>query len=139
MYVNCTEDDLEEESGGKGKGKDKVHPTTDHEGPVGEQMYSSTPLSTSALDGGGWSTPRPGRFTPGKDPIPIVQEAGWAPGPLWTSAENLAPIGIRSPDRPTRSESLYRLSYLGPEESDGRVFNFNSRTSTCKENLCCHM
>jgi len=29
------------------------------------------------------STPRP-LFTPGKDPIPIVQEAGWAPGPVWT-------------------------------------------------------
>jgi hypothetical protein len=31
---------------------------------------------------GGWSAPRPGRFTPGKDPVPIVQETGWAPGPL---------------------------------------------------------
>jgi len=41
--------------------------------------------------GGGWSAPRPGRFTPGKDPAPIVQEAGWAPGPVWTGAENLAP------------------------------------------------
>jgi hypothetical protein len=40
---------------------------------------------------GGWSTPRPGRFTPGKDPVPIVQAAGWAPGPVWTGAENLAP------------------------------------------------
>ena len=30
-------------------------------------------------------------FTPGKDPVPIVQEAGWAPGPVWTNAENLAP------------------------------------------------
>jgi hypothetical protein len=29
-------------------------------------------------------------------------------------AENLAPTGIRSPDRPARSESLYRLSYPGP-------------------------
>jgi len=29
---------------------------------------------TSALDVGGWSTSRPGRFTPGKDPVPIVQE-----------------------------------------------------------------
>jgi hypothetical protein len=28
--------------------------------------------------------PRPDRFTPGKDPVPIVQEAGWAPGPVWT-------------------------------------------------------
>ena len=77
-------------------------------------MYSFTLPSTSALDGGGWSTPRPGRFTPGKDPVPIVQEAGWAPGPVWTGAENLAPARIRSPDRPARSESLYRLSYPGP-------------------------
>jgi hypothetical protein len=30
------------------------------------------------------------RFTPGKDPVPLVQEAGWAPGPVWTGAENLA-------------------------------------------------
>ena len=73
-------------------------------------MYSSALPSTSALDGGGWSTPRPGRFTPGKDPVPIVQQAGWAPG---TGAENLAPAGIRSPDRPARSESLYRLRYPG--------------------------
>ena len=28
---------------------------------------------------GGWLAPRPGRFTPGKDLVPIVQEAGWAP------------------------------------------------------------
>ena len=34
--------------------------------------------------------PRP-LFTPGKDPVPIVQEAGWAPGPVWTGAENLSP------------------------------------------------
>ena len=54
---------------------------------------------------------------PGKDPVPIVQEAGWAPGPVWTDAENLAPTGIRSPDRPARSESLYRLSYPGPNWS----------------------
>jgi hypothetical protein len=33
-------------------------------------------------------------FTPGKDPVPIVQEAGWAPGQVWTGAENLAPTGI---------------------------------------------
>ena len=61
----------------------------------------------------GWGvsvTPRP-LFTPGKDPVVIVQEAGWAPGPVWTGAENLAPTGIRSPDRPARSQSLYRLSY----------------------------
>ena len=55
-------------------------------------------------------TPRP-LFTPGKDPVPIFQEAGWAPGPVWTGAENFAPSGIRSPDRPARSQSLYPLRY----------------------------
>ena len=59
------------------------------------------------------SAPHPGRFTPGKDPVPIVKEAGWAPGSVWKGAENLAPTGIRSPDRPADSESLYRLSYPG--------------------------
>ena len=50
-------------------------------------------------------------FAPGKEPVPIVQEAGWAPGPVWTGAENLAHTGIRSPDRPDRKQSLYRLTY----------------------------
>ena len=54
--------------------------------------------------------PRP-IFNLGKDPVPIVQEAGWTPGPVWTFAEDLAPAGIRSPDRPARSQSLYRLRY----------------------------
>jgi hypothetical protein len=63
------------------------------------------------------STPRP-QFTPGKDPVPIVQEAGWAPGPVWTGVENLAPTGIRSPDRPARSQSLYQLSQPGPLKPD---------------------
>jgi hypothetical protein len=49
---------------------------------------------TSALGGGRWSAPRPGRFTPGKDPVPIVQEAGGAPRPVWTCAKNLAPPGF---------------------------------------------
>ena len=47
-------------------------------------------------------------FTPWKDPVPIVQEAGWASGPVWIGEENLAPTGIRSPDLPARSESLSR-------------------------------
>jgi hypothetical protein len=34
------------------------------------------------------------------------------PGPVWTGAENLAPIGIRSPDRPSRSQSLHQLRYV---------------------------
>jgi len=56
----------------------------------------------------------PAAFTPGKDPVPILQEAGWATGPICIHAENLAPIGIRSPDLPARSELLHRLRYPGP-------------------------
>jgi len=48
------------------------------------------------------STPRP-HFTPGKEPVPILQEAGWAPGPVWTGSENLAPHRDSIPDRPARS------------------------------------
>ena len=51
----------------------------------------------------GCSTPRPGRFTPGKkDPVPIVQETGWDPGSVWTGAENLAhhPDSIPGPFSP---------------------------------------
>jgi hypothetical protein len=78
-------------------------------------MSNNSTLSlTSALDGGGWSTPRTGRFTPGKDQVPTAQEAGWAPGLVWTGADNIAPNGIRSLYRAARSESLYRLSYPGP-------------------------
>jgi hypothetical protein len=50
-------------------------------------------------------------FTPRNDLVPIVQEAGWAPGLVWTGAENLAPARIRFPDCPARSQSLYRLPY----------------------------
>jgi hypothetical protein len=55
-------------------------------------------------------TPRP-LFTSREDPVPIVQEAGWAPGLVWTGAENLDLTGVRYPDRPARSQSLYRLRY----------------------------
>ena len=49
---------------------------------------------TAALEGGEWSAARPGHtLPPGKDPVTIVQEAGWAPGLAWT-AENLTPPGF---------------------------------------------
>ena len=76
-------------------------------------MYSSTLPSTSALDGVGDEHHAPAAL-PLERTVPIVQEAGWTPGSVWTGAKNLAPTGIRSPDRPARSESLYRLSYRGP-------------------------
>jgi hypothetical protein len=50
-------------------------------------------------------------FTPRKDPVPILQEAGWAPRPVWTGGKS-CPHRNSIPDRPARSQSLYRLSYL---------------------------
>jgi hypothetical protein len=52
----------------------------------GEEKYSSYPFLTSAPDGGEWSCWFPCRvLPPGKGPpVPIVQEARWAPEPVWT-------------------------------------------------------
>ena len=102
----------------KGKGRGKVHPRTGHEGPEWEQRYRSTLSLNSALDGGGWSTPRPGRFTPGKETrYPLHRRLAGSqgrPGQV-RKISPPPPTGIRSSDRPTRSkESLYRLCYPSP-------------------------
>jgi len=78
----------------------KAHPITCHEGCSGEQRYSFTLSLTSALKGGGWLTPLPGCSIPEKDQLSIVYEGRWAPWTVSAGAENLAPTGIRSPDRP---------------------------------------
>jgi len=60
----------------------------------------------------GWvvsSTPWP-HFTPGKEPVSIVQEAGWASGPVWMGGKS-RPHRDSIPDRPAPSQSLYWLSY----------------------------
>jgi hypothetical protein len=63
-------------------------------------------------------------FTPRKDSVPIVQEAEWAPGSVWTGAENLAPTEIRSPDRPTRS-SVAIPTELSRPTNDEDLFLLN--------------
>jgi len=62
-------------------------------------------------------TPRP-LYSREGDTLPIVKKGGWAPGPVWTGAQNLALIRIRSPDRPGRSEPLYQLIYYIPQHRD---------------------
>ena len=50
------------------------------------------------------NTPRP-HFTSGKDPLPILQEAGWARGPVWTG-EKSRPHRDSIPYRPSELENL---------------------------------
>jgi hypothetical protein len=52
---------------------------------LGEKRYSSYSFSTSVLDGGEWSASRPCRSLAPENglPVPIAQEAGWAPEPVW--------------------------------------------------------
>jgi len=65
------------------------------------------------------STPRP-QFTPGKDPVPILQEAGWTPGPVWTGGKS-RPNRYSIPDSPDRSQSLHRLGYPAHTACHGHV------------------
>jgi hypothetical protein len=57
-----------------------------HAGAKGDRMYSSYSFLASAIDGGEWSTSRPGRSSPmGKGlPVLIRLEAGWASEMVWT-------------------------------------------------------
>ena len=69
------------------------------------------------------STPRP-HFTPGEDPVPILQEAGWAPGPVWTGGKS-RPHRNSIPDGPARPGSSvgiatdYGLDGPGSNPRDG--------------------
>jgi len=59
----------------------------------------------------GWvvsSTPRP-HFTPGRTRYPFYRRLGVPPGPVWTGGKS-RPHRDSIPDRPARSQSLYRLS-----------------------------
>jgi hypothetical protein len=85
-----------------GKGKSKVVPSRSIEALLGERRYSSYSFLTPALEGGEWSASRLGRaLPPGKEPpVPTVQEAGWAPEPVWTQRieeKSCASVGDRTP------------------------------------------
>jgi len=65
----------------------------------------------------GWvvsSTPRP-HFTPGKDPVHILQEAWWASGPVWMGGKSCI-YRDSIPNRPARSSVA--ISMPGPLSLD---------------------
>jgi hypothetical protein len=82
--------------------KGKVVPLRSIEAHLGDKRCSSYSFLTSALEGGEWSASRPGRtLPPGKEPpVPTVQQAGWAPEPVWTQMleeKSSASVGDRTP------------------------------------------
>jgi hypothetical protein len=82
--------------------KGKIVPLRSIDAHLGDRRCSSYSFLTSALQGGEWSASRPGRaLPPGKEPpVPIVQEAGWAPEPVWAQRleeKTSASVGDRNP------------------------------------------
>ena len=98
------------------KGKVKVYPRKGHEGPRGEWRDSFTLSLTSALDGGGWSTPRPCRFIPGKETRYPLYRRLCGPQGRSGRVRKISPSPGFDPS-PASSRSLYWLRYPGPQNS----------------------
>jgi hypothetical protein len=86
---------------------------------------------TTTLERGEGLASRLGLYLP---PVPIAQEAGWAPVPVWTGAENIASTGIRSLDRPARSQSLFQPIMASVRTHNFIPRNFLNTRSDLKKN-----
>ena len=95
------------------KGEGKIQPRTGHEGPAGEQKHNSNLSLTSASDVG-VQRHAPATLPSRKRPGTHCTEGWVGPRAGLDGCGKYRPIGIRSPDRPAPSKSLYRLSYPGP-------------------------
>ena len=95
----------------------RFHPFIGHEGPQGEQRYSSTLFLTSALEGGEGSASRPGRtLHPGKTRSPFYRRLGGSQGrsgevrkispPPEFDPRTVQPVGSRYTDYATRPRSV---------------------------------
>ena len=60
----------------------------------------------------------PAALPPGKTRYRLYRRLGGSQGRSGRGRKISHQTGIRSPDRPARSESLYRLSYRGPRICD---------------------
>jgi len=58
-----------------------------------------------AIEEGEGSASRPAALYPRERPGAHCKEAGWAPGPVWTGAENLTPHRDSIPDRSDSSQT----------------------------------
>ena len=72
---------------------------------------------TAALEGVSGQQHDPAALYPRKDPVPILQEAGWAPGPVWMGGTS-CPHRDSIPDRPSRSSVAIPTELPGPQPAD---------------------
>jgi hypothetical protein len=84
---------------------------------------------TSELEWGEGSAPRPGHtLPPGNNRYPLYRRLRDPHGRSGQARKISPPTGIRSPDRPARRQSLYRLSYPAAMFPDNTKFeNIGSR------------
>jgi hypothetical protein len=94
---------------------------------------------TTALEGGEGSASRPGPSLPsGKTRYPLYRRLGGPQGRSGQVRKISPPTGIRSPDRPARSQLLYRLRY--PAHSPFSIKDFLSwslRSTFCIHTYIC--
>jgi len=69
----------------------------------------------------------PAALPPGRTRYPLYRWLGGPQGRSGQVRKISAPTGIRSPDRPAHSESLYRLSFPGPYIFKVLYVNINKR------------
>ena len=91
------------------------------------------------------STPRPGRFTPDKDAVTIVQEAGWAQGRSGRVRKFSSPPEFDPRTVQPVAQSLYRLRYRDPHlvSITNLIAAYNTgilnMTSTGAQKVTCRM
>jgi hypothetical protein len=77
-------------------------------------VFTVVSLNTGTLVGG--QRQAPAALLPGKIRYPLYRRLGEPQGRSGLVRKISPPTGIRSPDRPARSESLYQLSCPDPQE-----------------------
>ena len=86
-------------------------------------MYSSTLSLTSVLDGVGGQRHAPADLPPVKTRYFLYRRLNGPQGRSGQLRKISAPIRIRYPDLPARSEALHRLSYPGPRPPLAVILN----------------
>ena len=85
-----------------------------YEGPEGEQKYSCILSSTSELDGGGWSMPRPSHFAPEQEThCPLCRMLGGPQGQSGQVQKISPPLGLDTQTvQPITTELSRPIAYI---------------------------